>query len=448
MYVCRCLSVAAYSYDLYTTNYSKYKRTIQLFLTRSGTFLCRNLAETMNTLLDSALSVAALTDYIQLLLEDDDHLRQVWVVGEVTSVSPHRSGTFFALQDPISKALINCVVWQSQQARLTTPPQPGEQVLVLGTIKLYPGQGRYQFTVSQCLPVGEGLRSVQARKLKQRLESEGMFDVAAKQAIPVHPRVIAIVTSPTAAAWGDIQKTLSTRYPGMNLLFSGAIVQGEHAPKSIVKAIERVVQDGRAEVLILARGGGATEDLACFNEEIVVRAIATCPIPVITGIGHERDESLADLVADVCAHTPTAAAARSVPALSDLIDLHADRVHWLQSAVRKRLDQEVERTAQLHDRLLRVRPDRLLAQEKQKLDWLKQRLVQAIRSELTAAQNHQTLLQEKALSLDPNAVLKRGYALVRSGDTIVRDRKNVNVGQTIEVQLGEGKIQAVVQELL
>jgi exodeoxyribonuclease VII large subunit len=127
-----------------------------------------------------------------------------------------------------------------------------------------------------------------------------------------------------------------------------------------------------------------------------------------------------------------------------LIDLHADRVHWLQSAVRKRLDQEVERTAQLHDRLLRVRPDRLLAQEKQKLDWLKQRLVQAIRSELTAAQNNQTLLQEKALSLDPNAVLKRGYALVRSGDAIVRDSEDVQVGQTIAVQLGQGMIRAVV----
>ncbi len=399
-------------------------------------------------MLDSAISVAGLTEYLQLLIEDDDRLRQVWVVGEVSSTSPHRSGLFFALQDPDGKAMINCVAWASQLAKFTTPPQKGEQVILLGSIKLYPGQGRYQLTVWQCLPAGEGLQALRDRQLKQRLEAEGLFDPDTKMSLPPHPQTVAVVTSANAAAWGDIQRTLGMRYPGLRVLLSPAIVQGEQAPKSIVQAIDRVVRDGRAEVLILARGGGASEDLVCFNQEIVVRAIATCPIPIITGIGHERDESLADLVADHCAHTPTAAAARSVPDLDELYDAHRDRVMWLQTMVRQRLRQETELIETLQNRLTRVKPDRLLRQEQQKLNWLKQSLIQQLRSRMAQAQQQQKRLQEKAASLDPAAVLQRGYAVLRSEGTIVRDAADLTVGQTVEIQLGHGKVRSVVQEIL
>jgi exodeoxyribonuclease VII large subunit len=399
-------------------------------------------------MIDQAISVAGLTEYLQLLIEDDDRLRQVWVVGEISSTSPHRSGLFFALQDPDGKAMINCVAWTSQLAKFAAKPQKGEQVILLGSIKLYPGQGRYQLTVWQCLPAGEGLQALRDRQLKQRLESEGLFDPDTKMTLPAHPQTVAVVTSANAAAWGDIQRTLGIRYPGLRVLLSPAIVQGEQAPKSIVQAIDRVVRDGRAEVLILARGGGATEDLACFNQEIVVRAIATCPIPTITGIGHERDESLADLVADHCAHTPTAAAARSVPDLDELYDAHRDRVMWLQTMMRQRLRQETESIEALQNRLARVKPDRLLIQEKQKLNWLKQSLIQQMRSRMTQAQAQQQLLQEKASSLDPAAVLQRGYAVLRSEGAIVRDAANLTVGQTVEIQLGRGKVRSVVQEIL
>jgi exodeoxyribonuclease VII large subunit len=328
--------------------------------------------------------------------------------------------------------------------RFTTPPTKGEQVIVLGALKLYPGQGRYQLTVWQCLPAGVGLQSLQYQQLKRRLELEGLFEPEFKQPLPVHPQTIAVVTSPQAAAWGDIQRTLGSRYPGLRVLLSPAVVQGEQAPKSIARAIERVVADRRAEVIVLARGGGATEDLACFNSELVVRAIAACPMPVITGIGHERDESLADLVADVAAHTPTAAAAQVVPDLDDLYDLHRDRVLWLQTLLRQRLRQEAERLADYEARLGRVRPDRLLAQEQQQLNWLKQRLVQQLRSRLQQAQADQQRLQEKAASLDPNAVLKRGYALVRAEGQIVRQASDLAVGQTISIQLGQGEVNAAI----
>ena len=269
---------------------------------------------------DTALSVAGLTAYIQALLEQDNHLNQVWVTGEVSSATRYRSGLFFTLQDPDVKAAVSCVVWNSQLEKLTTLPVQGEQLILLGRIHVHPQRGQYQLIVWQALPAGEGLRALRYRQLRHRLEAEGLFNPARKRSLPLHPRTVAVVTSPQAAAWGDIQRTLRRRYPGLHVLFSPALVQGDQAPVSIVNAIRRVERDSRSDVLILSRGGGAIEDMACFNDERVVRAIADCSIPVIAGIGHQRDETLADLVADVCAHTPTAAAEQAVPQLAAATD--------------------------------------------------------------------------------------------------------------------------------
>ncbi|MGB7378340.1 MAG: exodeoxyribonuclease VII large subunit, partial [Rivularia sp. (in: cyanobacteria)] len=282
---------------------------------------------------DSALSIAGLTDYIQLLLEEDSILRQVWVTGEVSSANNHRAGLFFTLKDTDGDASIKCITWKSQIPRLAQVPTVGEQIIVLGSIRLYPARGEYQLSVWQAIPAGVGLQALRFQQLKNRLTAEGLFDEERKQPLPTHPQIIAVVTSPTAAAWGDIRKTLNSRYPGLHILFSPATVQGEQAPNSIAKAIQRVEKDGRAEVLILGRGGGAVEELACFNDERVVRAIAECSIPIITGIGHQRDESLADLAADESVHTPTAAAEIVVPSLDDLYNQHCDRVAVLSEVV-------------------------------------------------------------------------------------------------------------------
>ncbi len=391
------------------------------------------------------LSVAGLTDYLQVLLEEDDYLRQVWVTGEVTSVSPHKSGLFFGLQDPASRAMINCVIWNTQRSKLKAEPARGETVVVLGTIKLFPGQGRYQLTCWDCIPAGEGLRDLRLTQLRDRLRSEGLFDTELKRTLPEHPKTIAVITSTTAAAWGDIQKTLGERYPGLKVLLSPATVQGETAAGSIVSAFRRVVKDGRAEVVLLARGGGAREDLVCFDDERLVRAIATCPIPVVTGIGHERDESLCDLVADWAAHTPTAAAERLVPDLQDLYDVHRDRVHHLFSTVGRRLSQEERRLEQLRLRLERLRPDRVVAREAERLGWLRRQVVQVMRSRLLQEEQHCRLLREKATGLDPALVLQRGYAVMRSsGGEIVRSVGEVEVGEVVEVQVGDGVVRTQV----
>ena len=397
---------------------------------------------------DSALSVAGLTDYIQSLLEEDSVLRQVWVTGEVSSANNHRAGLFFTLKDTDSTASIKCVIWRSVIPKLAQMPAVGEQLIILGSIRLYPARGEYQLTVWQAIPAGVGLQALRFQQLKNRLTAEGLFDEERKQPLPEHPQTIAVVTSPTAAAWGDIKKTLKSRYPGLQVLFSPATVQGEQAPASIAKAIQRVENDGRAEVLILGRGGGAVEELACFNDERVVRAIADCSIPIITGIGHQRDESLADLAADESVHTPTAAAEIVVPSLDDLYSQHCDRIAVLSEAVNCSVEVSQNKLQTLRNRLQRYQLDKKLEQEKVALTWKREKLIQAMNSKSQQAKQNLELLRQKLITLNPRAVLQRGYAVVKQENgSIVRDASELEVGEELLIQLGKGAAKVKVVEI-
>ncbi|MEG4338436.1 MULTISPECIES: exodeoxyribonuclease VII large subunit [unclassified Microcoleus] len=377
---------------------------------------------------DTALSVAGLTSYLQDLLEGDRNLQSIWLTGEVSNVSHHPSGCFFTLCDTDKSAAIRCVVWNSQRPKLVQMPAKGEQLLVLGSIRVYKNRGEYQLTVVQSLPAGEGLQALRLQQLRSRLDAEGFFDPARKRPIPAHPQIVAVVTSDTGAAWGDIQRTLAQRYPGLRVLLSPTGVQGEFAAAAIARAIARVELDGRAEVIVLGRGGGAAEDLACFNDERVVRAIANCAIPIITGIGHERDESLADLVADKRAHTPTAAAAQAVPILADIYFEHKQRMVNLASAVRARFQAEEEHLQQLQNRLKRLpATSRTLRQATGKLE----------------------VLQEKLSALNPAAVLQRGYAaVIQSDGTIVRTTDGLELGEELTVRLSRGRLKVKIVEVL
>ena len=400
-------------------------------------------------LTDTALSVAGLTAYIQELLELDTQLRQVWVMGEVSSANHHRSGLFFTLQEPDGSAAIRCVVWNSQVEKLVQMPARGEQILVLGSIRMYPKRGEYQLTVWQGFPAGEGLQALRYRQLRSRLEAEGLFDADRKRRLPRHPQIIAVVTSPQAAAWGDIQRTLNQRYPGLRVLLSPATVQGELAPASIASAIARVEADNRAEVLILARGGGASEDLACFNDERVVRAISQCSIPVITGIGHERDESLADLVADVRTSTPTAAAEIVVPELASLYAEHRSRVERVKAAMVEQMAQEIEGIHHLRSRLYRLPLERQLKEDWQSLQWLQKRLVQGTLKQGDRAQQRCELLRQKLATLDPQKVLQRGYAVLKKEDgAIARSSSELVPGEEAVVQLAQGQVKVQITEIL
>lgn len=377
---------------------------------------------------DTALSVAGLTLYLQELLEGDRYLQLVWVTGEVSNVSQHPSGCFFTLCDADKSAAIRCVAWNSQRQKLTQQPVKGEQLLVLGSLRVYKTRGEYQLTVVQSLPAGEGLQALRLRQLRSRLEAEGFFDPARKRPIPAHPQIVAVVASDSSAAWGDIQRTLAQRYPGLRVLLSHTGVQGESAAADIVRAIARVEWDGRADVIILGRGGGSAEDLACFNDERVVRAIVNCPIPIITGIGHERDESLADLAADKRAHTPTAAAEQAVPILADIYFEHKQRTIDLASAVRGRFVREEQHLQLLQNRLKRLPvTSRSLRQATGKLE----------------------VLQEKLSALNPAAVLQRGYAAVKQSDgTVIRTADNLQLGEELTVRLSRGVLRVKIVEIL
>ncbi len=401
---------------------------------------------TTESIVDLAVGVAGLTDYLKLLLEENPQLSKVWVVGEVSSARNHKQGCFFTLQEPDGSASVNCVVWRSQLPRITAMPEVGEQVTVLGQIRLYPKRGSYQLTVWQVLPAGEGLQALRYRQLRSRLATEGLFDLARKRPLPTYPQTLAVVTSSQAAAWGDIQRTLLQRNPSIKILLSPATVQGAGAPASIVKAIARVTKDGRADVLLLARGGGASEDLACFDDERVVVAIAQSSIPVITGIGHERDESLADLVADVCAHTPTAAAEQAVPSLEDL---YGEQVQYLQRTVQaltRRLQRAQGDVRSLQTRLQHVGLDRQLVQHQRGISWQRQQLMVSVKRRLQLAQHHHQLLKEKLATLDPESVLKRGYALVKAEGKIAIDAHQLAPGTELEIQLANGKLRATVTQ--
>ncbi|MBD2105623.1 exodeoxyribonuclease VII large subunit [Nodosilinea sp. FACHB-13] len=396
----------------------------------------------------AALSVGGLVDYIKAVLEDDPTLRQVWVVGEVSSANNHAKGLFFTLTDPDTGAAINAVAWRSQQARLTTLPAVGEQVIALGTVKVYPQRSSYQLTVWQVLPSGDGLKALRYRQLRQRLAAEGLFDPEFKRPLPALPQTIAVVSSPQAAAWGDIQRSLRHHHPGLHILFSPATVQGDTAPASIVAAMERVAADGRAEVLILARGGGASEDLECFDDERVVRAIANCPIPVVTGIGHQRDESLADLAADLCAHTPTAAAIAAVPALADLIDAHRQRVALLKTLTTEHLLDAQTDVHRLGKRLLHTRLDQRVQQQIVHLKQLKRRLVQGVQVEMRQASDRTAALRSHLMTLDPDTVVRRGYALVRDeANQLVTQAQSTIPGQTLQIQLAQGHLTVQVTQV-
>ncbi|MEM9542426.1 MAG: exodeoxyribonuclease VII large subunit [Cyanobacteria bacterium P01_E01_bin.42] len=399
---------------------------------------------------NTAFSVAELTDHIQDLLEEDNYLQQVWVIGEVTSARDYQSGLFFTLGDRDRDASIRGVVWGKLRNKLVQMPTPGEQVVALGSVRLYPKRGEYQLNVVQVLPAGEGLRALQYKQLRSRLEAEGLFEAERKRPLPFHPQIVAVVTSPTAAAWGDIQRTLKQRYPSLQVLLSPAIVQGDLAPPSIVKALQRVERDDRAELTVLARGGGATEDLSCFNDERVVRAIATCDRPVVTGIGHERDESLADLAADFSAHTPTAAAEEIVPDARQLQeDLYRCKMALFES-MGERWDRERKQQQQRREAFLSA-IERRFSEERDRLQQLKKYLtVFPDRSlALQKAFSRQELLQEKLIALDPQAVLDRGYAVIRTPQgRIIRHPLDLEGTQELTVQLATGRLRVTVTEII
>ncbi|NEO52478.1 MAG: exodeoxyribonuclease VII large subunit [Okeania sp. SIO3B5] len=376
---------------------------------------------------ESPLSVAGITFYIKDILEEDYQLQQISVIGEVSSAKLNSGNLYFTLSEPDNSASIPCAIWRNTLKNIHHQPKRGEQIIVTGRISLYPPRGDYKLIVNTVSLAGEGIQNIRYLQLRSRLETEGLFDRENKLSLPKFPQIIAVVTSDTAAAWGDIQRTIKQRYPLVKILLSPTFVQGEFASPAIVEAIKKVELDGRAEVIILARGGGAVEDLSCFNDERVVRVIADCGIPIIAGIGHQRDETLADLVADYSAHTPTAAAEKVVPEKNQLYVEHCQRVERIIDALRTKFNEENANLKSLKNRLKNI------PQTSRTLD---------------KATVKCQMLGQKLAALDPKAVLSRGYAVVQKNNgKLVNSTADLTTGQELIIQLNSGKVKVKIMDI-
>ncbi len=356
-----------------------------------------------------ALGVAQLNSYLRELLEADEIVRDVWVEGEISEFRRYPSGhCYFTLKD--AGATLRGVMWRTYADRHPSLPRVGDAVLAHGKVSIYETRGELQLVVDTIMPAGVGLLNARFEELKQRLAAEGLFNPERKRPLPDLPRRIGIVTSPQAAALQDMLNILRRRFPLVDVVIAPCLVQGEHAPESIVAALHAIYKID-LDLIILARGGGSIEDLWCFNDEVVARAVFASPVPLITGVGHETDTTIVDFVADLRAPTPSAAAELAVPAM----DLLADEIAYL----RTRLDMAVaiqprrEQCERLVQRMNQVAPLRRIAQNRQQIDERVRRIMVQMVRQNQLHQSHLDGLQSQLRALSPLATLKRGYALVR-----------------------------------
>jgi exodeoxyribonuclease VII large subunit len=397
----------------------------------------------------AGLSVSQLNDHIKDIFDADELLHDVWVQGEVSRLTKASSGhVYFTLKD--DRSAISCVMWRTTAGRLGWLPDHGDAVLIRGAVSVYTVQGAYQLYVNEMQPLGAGRLHLEFEALKERLAAEGLFDPARKRSLPTYPRSIGVVTSPTAAAFADILRVLGQRYPLARVVLSPTLVQGESAPAQIVAAIQALnAQRELAEidVIIVARGGGSLEELWAFNDERVARAIAGSNLPVIAGIGHEIDFTIADFVADYRAPTPTGAAAAAVPDGVEL-RLTVDALSMrLQGALGDRLERERQWLDGQLGRLLRAAPRARLARERQRVDDLSRRAARVMAHRLQFMREQVAAQQARLRGLDPRAVLERGYAIVSrrdSGATLSRVGQ-AESGLELDVRVRDGSFGVVIE---
>lgn len=435
-------------------------------------------------------SVSELNRNAKLLLREQ--FGAVLVEGEVSRFSRHRSGHwYFTLKD--GAAAVDCAMFRTANRRARAAPGVGDAVQVRARVDLYEVQGRYQLNVEDLRPQGAGDLLRRFEELKARLRAEGLFDPERRRPLPAYPRVVGVITSPEAAAFRDVERALRRRWPLARLLLYPSPVQGRDAPDKLAAALARAGREARCDVLLLVRGGGAPEDLQAFSEERVVRAVAACPLPLVTGIGHETDTALADFAADARAATPTAAAELASPDQAEARRRCARLAERLRGGLEARLARARGELEARASRLDRAHPVARIQSHQQRLDELargltrglqarRERLERRLRTarerlranaplrrlertrrdltrssrRLAAAadglrRTRRARLRQAAATLqavDPRRTLARGYAIARlggaAGRRILRDAAAARPGDALEVELGRGAVDAEV----
>jgi len=385
------------------------------------------------------LTVSEVTNIVKTTLDEQPILRDFWLEGEVSNFTRASSGhCYFTLKD--SAATIRCVMWKTSASGLPALPRNGEAVLAHGHVSVYPAQGAYQFYANKLQTAGTGNLFLQFEELKRKLAEEGLFDEERKQPIPPFPRRIGVVTSPVGAALQDILKVLRRRYPVVEVVLAPSAVQGVGAAAQIAAAIEKLNRLEAVDVIIVARGGGSLEDLWPFNEEIVGRVIAASAIPVISGVGHEVDFTIADFAADLRAPTPSAAAELAVPNAGDLGAGIAEIAQHNQQAMQQLL-LDARRTVDSHrERLQRASPRVQIDLLKQQVDDTGRRAEARISHILQMHAWRVKGLRMQLEGLNPAKTIERGYAIVTHHATgrLIRRVGDAAPGDTLDVRVRDG----------
>jgi len=395
---------------------------------------------------DRVYSVTEITAYVKSLIQTDVLLQDLWVSGEISNSTRSAAGHYyFTLKD--AGATLSCVMWRGVAAYQTTLPTNGQAVEVRGSFSVYEPRGQYQLVAQEIRPAGVGRLYQEFEALKARLSAEGLFAEERKRPLPSRPRRIGLVTSPTGAAVQDILRVLRHRYPVVDVILAPTLVQGVEAPPQIVAAIRALNEWPQpVDTLIVARGGGSLEELWAFNDERVARAIAASRIPVISGVGHETDFTIADFAADYRAPTPTGAAMAAVP---DARELRAQIRDWTTAmaiqmrtrVAQGRADVQAEVRA-----LQRVSPLEKIARARQQTDDLTRVAASILQHRLALWRERVSAYRAQLHSLSPLAVLERGYAVVQREDTgaVVRRSAEVAAGDAIRVRVADGGFRATV----
>jgi exodeoxyribonuclease VII large subunit len=388
------------------------------------------------------VTVSELNKRVRALLENQ--FETLWVGGEMSNVKLASSGHwYFCLKD--QGAAVDCAMFRTRAQFLDFRPENGTQVEVRARVTLYEPRGSYQLVVEEIRKAGLGALFEAFEKLKARLQAEGLFEAERKKPLPSFPRAIGIVTSPQAAALRDMLTTIRRRAPMTPVILYPAQVQGEAAAGQVAHAI--AVANARAEcdVLIVGRGGGSLEDLWCFNEEVVARAIAASRIPVISGVGHETDFSIADFVADLRAPTPTAAAAAASPDREALCSQLAQLQRRLRRDVQRGLDMRAQRLDAASRRLLT--PTERLERSRERVQQLARRLRRDVQLVLERRAQRVRSLRTALAHLDPTQVLSRGYSIVRdAAGHVVASSAQLSRGDAVDIRFAEGGAAAEVRE--
>jgi len=393
-----------------------------------------------------AYTVSSLSSYIRDMFDMNYRLQDVWVEGEVSGVSRPSSGhIYFTLKD--AGAQLKAVMWRSQAPSYEKWLRQGALVLAHGKVSVYEAGGAYQLYADVIQPSGVGDLNRQFELLKAKLEAEGLFDPARKRPLPDFPHRIGLVTSLSTAAIRDIFNVLKRRWPLLEVIVSPAPVQGEDAPPKIVAALDALYQCDDIDLIVVARGGGSLEDLWCFNDERVARKIAASPVPVVSGVGHEIDFTLADFAADVRAPTPSAAAELVTPDRAELAEQVVELSARLAAALRGVVQTRRWQVQAQAKALAHLSPQIRLANARQRVDDVLGRGTTRLNYRLHLQREKLAGLEARLEALNPLAVLRRGYAVVRRVDSneVIGSTQQITPGDGIVVRVSDGEFRGVVK---